>query len=132
MVEPSSAYRKQSAIAVLAIVAIALHLILRYATSASTTTANWPLWIALALGGGPLLWELGTKVIRGEFGADLIAGVSIFTAILLGEYLAGTLVVLMLSGGEALNQLWLFVVAPLAGALIGALFFRMELLEPEA
>jgi heavy metal translocating P-type ATPase len=103
MAEQSSAYRKQSAIAILAVVAIALHLILRYAAGVSETTANWPLWIALAAGGGPLLWELLTKVFRREFGADLIAGVSIFTAIVLGEYLAGALVVLMLSGGEALE-----------------------------
>ena len=32
------------------------------------------------------------------------AGLSIFTAILLDEYLAGTLVVLMLSGGHALEE----------------------------
>ena len=39
----------------------------------------------------------------GEFGSDLLAGISIVTSVLLGEYLAGTLVVLMLSGGEALE-----------------------------
>ena len=38
-----------------------------------------------------------------QFGSDLLAGISIVTAALLGEYLAGTLVVLMLSGGEALE-----------------------------
>ena len=54
-------------------------------------------------GGGPLIWELAVHVFRGEFGADLIAGVSIVSAVLLGQYLAGTLVVLMLSGGEALE-----------------------------
>ena len=36
----------------------------------------------------------------GEFGSDLLAGISIVTSVLLGEYLAGALVVLMLSGGE--------------------------------
>ncbi|MEO8495293.1 MAG: heavy metal translocating P-type ATPase, partial [Planctomycetota bacterium] len=34
---------------------------------------------------------------------DLLAGISIVTAVVLGQYLAGTLVVLMLSGGEALE-----------------------------
>jgi heavy metal translocating P-type ATPase len=98
------AVRKQSAIALLAIAGIAAHLILRFGTTASTTAANWPLWIALGLGGLPLVWDLLVKLFRREFGADLIAGISIVTAILLGEYLAGTLVVLMLSGGEALES----------------------------
>jgi heavy metal translocating P-type ATPase len=64
---------------------------------------NAPLWVALLLGGGPLVWDLLQKVWQREFGADLIAGISIVTSLLLGEYLAGTLVVLMLSGGEALE-----------------------------
>ncbi len=35
----------------------------------------------------------------------------------------------LLAGGQALSQLWLFIVAPLAGGLIGAFFFRFKLLE---
>lgn len=38
----------------------------------------------------------------------------------------------VLAGGEALSQLWLFFAAPLAGAIIGGLLFRLQLLEPEA
>jgi heavy metal translocating P-type ATPase len=38
-----------------------------------------------------------------QFGSDLLAGLSIVTSAILGEYLAGSLVVLMLSGGEALE-----------------------------
>ena len=97
-------YRKQTAIAAMSIAAIMIHLVLRFGTGASATVVNLPLWGALLLGGGPLLWELSTHVFRREFGADLIAGISIVTALFLGEYLAGTLVVLMLSGGEALES----------------------------
>src|SRR5581483_2000689 len=43
------------------------------------------------------------KLAHGEFGSDLLAGISIVTSVILGEYLAGTLVVLMLSGGETLE-----------------------------
>lgn len=43
------------------------------------------------------------KITRFEMTADLLAGLSIVAAVLLGEYLAGTIVVLMLSGGEALE-----------------------------
>lgn len=37
----------------------------------------------------------------------------------------------LLAGGQALSQLWLFIVAPAAGAVIGALLFRLKVLEPE-
>ncbi len=99
---PATALRSQLAIAVLAIVAIALHLILS-AFFASRLLAELPLYAALLFGGVPLVWELLKKMFRQEFGSDLLAGISIVTAILLQEYLAGTLVVLMLSGGEALE-----------------------------
>ncbi|MGD9903451.1 MAG: heavy metal translocating P-type ATPase [Vicinamibacterales bacterium] len=62
-----------------------------------------PLLVVLAAGGLPLVVTLARSALRGQFGADLLAGISIVTATLLGEYLAGALVVLMLSGGQALE-----------------------------
>ncbi|MGE0361036.1 MAG: heavy metal translocating P-type ATPase [Vicinamibacterales bacterium] len=62
-----------------------------------------PLIVVLAAGGAPLVVALARSALRGQFGADLLAGISIVTAALLGEYLAGALVVLMLSGGQALE-----------------------------
>ena len=44
------------------------------------------------------------NVLRRAFGADLLAGIAIVTSIILGEYLAGAIVVLMLAGGEALEN----------------------------
>lgn len=38
----------------------------------------------------------------------------------------------ILAGGQALSQLWVFIVAPLVGAALGGLLFRLKLLEPEA
>jgi heavy metal translocating P-type ATPase len=101
--------QKQGAIATLAILAIAAHLFLRYGPVAlpaflGIAAAAWPLLAALVLGGGPLLFDLLQKLLRRQFGSDLLAGLSIATSIVLGEYLAGTLVVLMLSGGEALEN----------------------------
>jgi heavy metal translocating P-type ATPase len=92
----------------LAIGCIVCHLALRFALKSSgivfgLPVADVPLIIALAFGGGPLVLELLAKLLRREFGSDLLAGVSIVTSVVLGEYLAGTLVVLMLSGGEALE-----------------------------
>ncbi len=63
-----------------------------------------PLIAVLALGGIPLVYQLSVKLLHADFGADLLAGISIVTAVLLDEYLAGSLVVLMLSGGAALEN----------------------------
>jgi heavy metal translocating P-type ATPase len=95
--------RRHTMIAVLALVGIALHLFLRFASGASSSTVAWPLWLVLLLGGTALTAELLVKLFRREFGSDLLAGISIITSVLLEEYLAGSLVVLMLSGGEALE-----------------------------
>ncbi len=96
-------WNRDSSIAVLAVAGIALHLVLRGA-AAPETTQRWPLFAVVALGGGPLVVELVRKALRQQFGSDLLAGISIVTAVLLGEYLAAALVVLMLSGGEALEH----------------------------
>jgi heavy metal translocating P-type ATPase len=66
--------------------------------------AQIPLLITLVVGGGPLVAELLQKLVRREFGSDLLAGISIVTSVLLEEYLAGSIVVLMLSGGEVLEN----------------------------
>jgi heavy metal translocating P-type ATPase len=99
---------RESLIATIAIVAIAVHLLFRFGIQTEGTfhgvpLHQLPLLAALCFGGVPLLVELLGKVVRREFGSDLLAGLSIVTSVLLGEYLAGTLVVLMLSGGEALE-----------------------------
>ena len=96
--------RRMVVIACVALTGIALHLILRYGVDSEVRAYQIPLWIVLAFGGIPLLYELLTKVMKLQFGSDLLAGISIVTAALLGEYLAGALVVLMLSGGEALES----------------------------
>lgn len=100
---PVSERRLHTLIAVFAVAAIAGHLVLRFAFHASPSISDIPLLAALLLGGGPLVFELALRLIKFEFGSDLLAGISIVTSVLLGEYLAGALVVLMLSGGEALE-----------------------------
>ncbi len=94
---------KELPIAVLAVVSIAAYLILRFAAGQEPGEARWVLDIALIVGGGPLVIDLAWNLVRGRFGSDLLAGISIVTSLILGEHLAGVLVVLMLSGGEALE-----------------------------
>lgn len=66
--------------------------------------SNLPLRATFVVGGIPLVFELLQRLWRREFGSDLLAGISIITALLLGDYLAGAIVVLMLAGGDALEN----------------------------
>jgi heavy metal translocating P-type ATPase len=52
----------------------------------------------------PLVVRLAARALRGSFGSDFLAAVSIVAAAVLHEYLAGAVVVLMLSGGAALER----------------------------
>ena len=101
-----------SLIALLAAVGITAHLFLG---------SPWPLWTVLALGGLPLLWDLLKKLFALDFGSDLLAGMSIVTSILLEQYLVGSIVVLMLSGGAALED----YAMRRASAVLSALVKRM-------
>lgn len=123
--------KSENIIATLSILGIGCYLLLRYAldighevytltinaalTSAiaslyqgqfsfSIALVKLPLLAVLALGGIPLTYQLIAKLFRRDFGADLLAGLSIVTAVLLDEYLAGSLVVLMLAGGAVLEN----------------------------
>ena len=62
------------------------------------------LMVTLIAGMAPLLWRMVRDVTRGHFGIDIIAITALVTSFELGEYLAGTVIVLMLSGGEALED----------------------------
>src|SRR5579875_342146 len=99
---------KQGIIAVFTVIAILIHLVLRFGLKTTTEAYGFPLSelpliASLVFGGIPLVIDLLIKLFRLEFGSDLLAGISIVTSVLLGQYLAGSLVVLMLSGGEALE-----------------------------
>ncbi|HEV7401441.1 MAG TPA: heavy metal translocating P-type ATPase [Chthoniobacteraceae bacterium] len=96
--------RKSPVIATLAIAGIASYLALRLGFHASASICQAPLLATLVLGGVPMLYDLVRKLLRREFGSDLLGGISIITSVLLGEYLAGTIIVLMLAGGEALES----------------------------
>ena len=105
---PTDEHRFDKWIALLATISLAVHLVARFNIRGSQslgpfTFAEWPLIVALVGGGLPLVAELSWKLLHREFGSDLLAGISIVTSIVLGEYVAGTLVVLMLSGGEAIE-----------------------------
>ena len=58
----------------------------------------------LVAGGLPLVWATVRGLLRGRFAADVVAALAIVGAALLGQYFAGTIIVLMQAGGEALDE----------------------------
>lgn len=57
----------------------------------------------LFIGAIPLWYGLIRDMVKGSFGVDLIAGVALISTFLIGQYLAGVIVLLMLSGGQLLE-----------------------------
>ena len=94
---------KETYIALLAAIGIATHLVLRYLTHIPETTQLAPLLLTL-IGAVPILIVLARRLWAREFGSDLLAGISIIASALLGQYLVAAIIVLMLSGGAALEQ----------------------------
>jgi heavy metal translocating P-type ATPase len=94
----------EALIAVAALTGILAHLVLRVIKGATGAAANASLVAVLVVGGLPLVVNLTRRGLRGEFGSDHLAGVAIVASVLLREYLAGAIVVLMLAGGNTLEQ----------------------------
>jgi heavy metal translocating P-type ATPase len=88
----------------LPVVALALLLVsLGLWLAGQQTIASWILIAIIVMGGVPLLWETAQQLWRRELGVDLIAILAIGGSLALQEYFAGAIVVLMLSGGKALE-----------------------------
>jgi heavy metal translocating P-type ATPase len=64
---------------------------------------NIVLLIAIAGASTPLLISLTQQVFKGNFSVDILALLSIVTSLILGQYWVAAIVVLMLSGGQALE-----------------------------
>src|SRR5579872_7466026 len=121
----SATSRRHVVFAVIAVAGIALHLVLRYVVrpqqpgGLGVSIESLPLLATLLLAGLPQVVELLVRLFRREFGSDLLAGISIVSAALLDEYLAGALVVLMLSGGQTLEAFAVRRASSVLNALAG-------------
>lgn len=127
---PSTSTASENSIAVLSLLGISAYLLMRYGLDTgyetytlnintqlssrleplfqgrfifSTELVETPLLIVLLIGGLYQVFQLIGDLVKGDFGADMLAGVSIITSVLLDQYLAGSLVVLMLSSGVVLE-----------------------------
>jgi heavy metal translocating P-type ATPase len=92
-------------VAAISLAAIALYLLFHFLLHYRHSLSAIPLWDAIAIGGVPLLYKLLVQIWRRQFKADFLAGLSIITAVWVGELLVATIVILMLSGGQALEDL---------------------------
>ena len=68
-------------------------------------TTGTAVWMAgLAVTGLPIVLRTGAGILRGQFAADIVASLSIIGALALQYPVAGLVIVLMQSGGEALEE----------------------------
>ncbi len=68
------------------------------------TAAHWLLAIVAVVELLPLMGDMWHTLRSGNFGIDVLAATAILTAVILGEYWAAIVTVLMLTGGEALEH----------------------------
>lgn len=66
--------------------------------------SSYILLAVLVVGGIPLSYKTLRNITKGKFSVDLIAMFSIVTALVMDQAFAGTIIVLMQSGGEALEN----------------------------
>ncbi len=86
----------------LAMLAIIIGLILQL--SGQHLAAKWLLSVVAIIELFPLLWGMIEDVRAGTYGIDILAATAIGASVLLGQYWAAIVVVVMLTGGETLED----------------------------
>lgn len=66
--------------------------------------ARWIWYGTLIVGGAPVIVRTVRGMLKGKFAADIVAMLAIITAILTDEAFAGVIIVLMQTGGEAIDD----------------------------
>jgi heavy metal translocating P-type ATPase len=61
--------------------------------------------VGIILTGAPIVWTTARGMLRGKFAADVIASLTVIVAVALGEPVVGLVIVIMQTGGEALERL---------------------------
>jgi len=61
-------------------------------------------YVTLLIGGAPVVYHTLRGILKGKFAADIVAMLAIVTAVLTDEAFAGVIIVLMQTGGEALDD----------------------------
>src|SRR6476661_4314220 len=95
-------FLKSNPVPLVALVGVVGGAILRWPL-ANPEASDWVLLAALVVGGAPLVWHTLVNMARGHFASDVVATLAIVGAVVMDEPFAGLIVVLMQSGGEALD-----------------------------
>ncbi len=74
------------------------------AAAGAPQAARVVLFVGLLLCGIPLMYRTARSALEGHFAADVVAGLAVLMAIVLQEPVAGLVVTLMQTGGEALER----------------------------
>jgi len=86
----------------LTVLTVLMGLILQF--SGNAIIAQWLLSIVAIIAALPLVYDMTQDVRSGKYGIDILAITAIVASVVLGEYWAAIVVVLMLTGGESLED----------------------------
>ena len=97
-------FLKQYPIPVFALVGLVVGAVLRFGFG-KLRLSQW-VWFStvLVIGGMPIVYGTVKGMLKGEFASDIVAMLAIVTAVLTEQAFAGAVVVLMQSGGEAIES----------------------------
>lgn len=68
------------------------------------TASHWVLGTVAIIETLPLVWSMVEDLRSGKYGIDILAATAIITSVILGQYWAALVIVLMLTGGAALED----------------------------
>ena len=76
--------------------------LIRFTVGAREATTVW--MIGLVLTGAPVVWRTIASAMAGHFATDVVATLAVATSVVLVQPIAGLVIVLMQTGGEALER----------------------------
>lgn len=97
------AFARENPVVLLALAGLLLGTFIRFGLH-RPAPANL-VWLAtLVLGGAPVVYRTVLGMLRGNFASDVVAMLAIVVAVIMGQSFAGLVIVIMQSGGEALEK----------------------------
>ena len=95
-------WRKQLVVPAIVCVVLLVGIVLRVLGSSDSANTVW--MVGVAVTGLPLVWRTVGQLLKGHFATDVVAMLAVVAAVLLHQQIAGLVIVLMQSGGEALER----------------------------
>jgi heavy metal translocating P-type ATPase len=86
-----------------AIIGLILGLVVHYIFN-NQEMGHWIWYITLVIGGIPIVFETIKGIRHGRFASDIVATLAIITAVLTSEAFPGVIIIIMQSGGKALED----------------------------